>query len=51
MTAAKFVDDLHHLGAERRPVGGVVDPGFGVAAVGAIGGDSLEEPAGTRQRQ
>jgi hypothetical protein len=36
--------------AERRPGGGLVDPGFG-AAVGAIGSDPLEEPAGTRQRQ
>jgi hypothetical protein len=38
------------LEAERRPGGGLVDPGFG-AAVGAIGSDPLEEPAGTRQRQ
>ena len=47
----QLVDDLLHLGAERRPVGGLLDPGFGVTAAGAIGGDPLEEPAGTRQRQ
>jgi hypothetical protein len=37
----EFVDDLLHLGAERRLVGGLLDPGFGVAAAGAIGGDPL----------